>query len=685
MKRSILFSVFFIFTFTLFSQVPNYEFIVEPTEVMETKLDYMPGNYNSFTIRVQQEISTPYGLPAGGVYIVFQAAETYTTERRVYYAYITEDGNVTATDPVSMNDVLQGFPSLDIDLVTCDPFVAWHAKVENDNSYDVLSSYDLYHMMGSPGLWIDEFMVIDNPEVGLPLTGNDDDEFIWPNVFISSSSPLGGEYRRIYVYANNYTPTASGEFIENVILAYADFNTADLDAQSTLDWSYRTIELFDNWHAGIPEYIKPYKAMTVKENKVIFMGYNSNNEIFALVNENYGEGEFTYYSQPWLFPLDNPQNLDGSYLYEDNSGNPLNIRQQILHSRSMNVVFTDGDSEVSFLGAMGITIDDEAAYFDLDWNQIYPKIFSFDLYTNEFSFYDLYIKGANPSDDNPMVPWDLNEDGSVDSFDANGMVTWAQSFPYIYYDENYIDAYTNFKMPKNIYSAWESWHLVVWQDCLKAKLASQGVPGYEEWLDVPEIAICVTNNGGYSWSDPIFLNSNETPELAGMIPSFVYPGDMIEIISNSPGIYHGKLHLFFLDEYCYGPTYISPWPLNGGILQYAALDIDFYFVSAEEEEVPQPQITMYNYPNPFNPETTIYFETTNLHENSRIEIYNIKGQKIKTLECDESLVTRADGVGYSILWNGKDENNLPVGSGIYFYKLKIDGNPKAINKMILLK
>ncbi|NQV16966.1 MAG: T9SS type A sorting domain-containing protein [Armatimonadetes bacterium] len=673
MKKSILFLVFFIFTLSLFSQVPNYEFIVEPIELMETKYDYMPANYNSFPIRVQPEISTPYGLPAGGVYIVFQAQETYTTERRVYYAYIDEDGNVTATDPVSMNDVEQGFPSLDLDPITCNPFVAWHAKVEPDNSYDVLSSYDLYHMMGSPGLWIDEFIVIDNPEAGLPLTGNDDDEFIWPNVFIDSS-PLGGDYRRVYVYASNYTPTASGEFIENVILAYADFQTSDFDNQSTLDWSYRTIELFNNWHAGIPEYIKPYKAMTVQENKVVFMGYNSNNEIFALKNENYGEGEFTCYSQPWLFPLDNPQNLNGSYLYEDDSGNPLNIRQQILHSKNMNVVFTDCDSEVSFLGAMGITIDDEAGYFDLDWNQIYPKIFSFDLYTNEFSFYDLYIKGANPSDDNPMVPWDLNEDGLVDSFDANGMVTWAQSYPYIHFDENLIDVYTNFKITKSISSAWESWHLVVWQDCLKAKLASQYVPGYEEWLDVPEIAICAYS-GFLSWSDPIFLNSNETPELAGMIPSFVYPGDKIEFFD----YYHGKLHLFFLDENYYGPNGYYPWPMDGGILQYAALDIDFYFVSTEEEEVPQQQITMYNYPNPFNPTTTIQFSNEQNQQNEQIEleIYNIKGQEIKALTVTLS------GVEGSVVWNGTDKNNLPVGSGIYFYKLNLENSP--IRKMILLK
>ena len=91
-----------------------------------------------------------------------------------------------------------------------------------------------------------------------------------------------------------------------------------------------------------------------------------------------------------------------------------------------------------------------------------------------------------------------------------------------------------------------------------------------------------------------------------------------------------------------------------------------------------------NYPNPFNPETTIKFTTENTEKNTELIIYNLKGQKVKTLECDESLVTKADGVGYSITWNGRDENNQPVSSGIYFYELKL-GTFEETRKMILLK
>ena len=118
----------------------------------------MPGNYCGLPLRIQPEISQPYGLPAGGAYVVFHCSEITVAERRVYYAYIDADGNLTATNLVSSNYVRQGYPGIDIDPVTADPFVAWHAVVEPDNSYDVLSTYDLYHMMGWPGLWIDEFI-----------------------------------------------------------------------------------------------------------------------------------------------------------------------------------------------------------------------------------------------------------------------------------------------------------------------------------------------------------------------------------------------------------------------------------------------------------------------------------------------------------------------------------------------
>ena len=101
-------------------------------------------------------------------------------------------------------------------------------------------------------------------------------------------------------------------------------------------------------------------------------------------------------------------------------------------------------------------------------------------------------------------------------------------------------------------------------------------------------------------------------------------------------------------------------------------------VSAEDFQLPFLDFQLSNYPNPFNPETTISFSLTAKDaKNAKLEIYNLKGQKIKQYSIFNNQS--------SIIWDGTDTNNQPVGSGIYFYKLRIDENSKAINKMILLK
>ena len=106
---------------------------------------------------------------------------------------------------------------------------------------------------------------------------------------------------------------------------------------------------------------------------------------------------------------------------------------------------------------------------------------------------------------------------------------------------------------------------------------------------------------------------------------------------------------------------------------------DSTYTHVENEVVPTSDIKMYNYPNPFNPTTTICFETTNIHENTQIEIYNLKGQKIKTLP-----VTLSEDEG-SVVWNGTDNSGKPVSSGIYLYKLEAGGRYTSTKRMILLK
>jgi hypothetical protein len=85
-----------------------------------------------------------------------------------------------------------------------------------------------------------------------------------------------------------------------------------------------------------------------------------------------------------------------------------------------------------------------------------------------------------------------------------------------------------------------------------------------------------------------------------------------------------------------------------------------------------------NFPNPFNPTTTISFSISS-EANVNLSIYNVKGQKVTTL------VDEFKSAGYhTVQWNGKDNTGRDVASGIYFSKMR-SGKHAVTKKMILLK
>jgi len=86
-----------------------------------------------------------------------------------------------------------------------------------------------------------------------------------------------------------------------------------------------------------------------------------------------------------------------------------------------------------------------------------------------------------------------------------------------------------------------------------------------------------------------------------------------------------------------------------------------------------------NHPNPFNPETSISFSVAEDNVNTEINIYNIKGQKVRTLIND--ILPKGH---HSTLWEGKDDAGNKVGSGVYFTKMR-SGKFTNLKKMILMK
>ncbi len=102
------------------------------------------------------------------------------------------------------------------------------------------------------------------------------------------------------------------------------------------------------------------------------------------------------------------------------------------------------------------------------------------------------------------------------------------------------------------------------------------------------------------------------------------------------------------------------------------------FTGSDDVVAANGKLTARNYPNPFNPETQISF---NMPANGHVsvKVYNSKGQLVRTL-----MNANLDKGQKNITWNGTDNNNKNVASGVYFYKVET-ANQSVMNKMLLMK
>ena len=112
---------------------------------------------------------------------------------------------------------------------------------------------------------------------------------------------------------------------------------------------------------------------------------------------------------------------------------------------------------------------------------------------------------------------------------------------------------------------------------------------------------------------------------------------------------------------------------------FARMQSDLGFVSVDDElNAPLKNQLLGNYPNPFNPSTTIRF-TLEKSTPAQVTIYNQKGQLVKSFTLDNP----AKGMN-SITWNGTDDNGRSVANGVYLFRLK-SGSYTSTKKMVLMK
>jgi hypothetical protein len=459
--------------------------------------------------------------------------------------YQDDECNLTNVATIGTEDLHETQPSLSIDPVTGDPIVAWNRPD------GVVCSYDLYHL-GSPGLWKSPFYLID----ANTWTPDPEDDFRDPIIKIGQSPDPGK--RRVHILTRNYRMPITFEGYDMGLLMYADFDVNDFNNQSELNWTYSFImDLLNFDHTSLNF------TFDVSDDLVIIIGYDDNHNIYSYINENYGEGDFEFYNQEFKFPVSNPLNQDGTARFTDDQGNPYELFLGPHFSSNSNAIITADNEKILYPICFNLAAEPDIV--QVDECLLYPKVVTFNLSTEDFSFIDLHLKGADPDDNIPTLPWDVNEDGEVDSYDMNGRVDWIPSWPIYYYDNTlpYPLTMNNMRITQN-----EDNNVIAifWNDSSKAYFANySGVP---TWSCVPDIVATFSNDEGETWLDEQYLNSIATPELEDMIPEFFYPAD--KLVDIGYGEY--TLSAMFYNDFDYAPLGLNP-QIPGGELNISTFHI----------------------------------------------------------------------------------------------------------------
>jgi PKD repeat protein len=192
-------------------------------------------------------------------------------------------------------------------------------------------------------------------------------------------------------------------------------------------------------------------------------------------------------------------------------------------------------------------------------------------------------------------------------------------------------------------------------------------------------------------SDPYYANFEATP-LVGNTPLIVQFNDL----SSGENIESWEWDFDndgIIDSYEQNPQYtyqdtgyysvklrICNGPIEDGYIKN-----DYIHVAngngIDNEELHITNYELSNYPNPFNPTTTISFELPKNVVDVRVEIFNIKGQLIRQIKITDP----SSSIKNLVTWDGADINRNKVSSGIYLYQVKTDDNRSSFRKMLLLK
>ncbi len=212
----------------------------------------------------------------------------------------------------------------------------------------------------------------------------------------------------------------------------------------------------------------------------------------------------------------------------------------------------------------------------------------------------------------------------------------------------------------------------------------------------------LTPHNDWLYTPPLQLHANATYKLDFWYNSIPFPGDAC---AEKLDVQWGTLptassmtnQLFYNDnitndtyihyEQNFTPTadgkYFVGFHAFSDPIQFILLidDIKVTMVSSANEDLVGSTDTntlLGSYPNPFSPQTVINYQVKG-NEQINIDIYNARGQKVRTL------VNAMNAKGkHEVTWDGKDDNAQNVANGIYFCKMQ-SGTRNSVLKLLKLK
>lgn len=131
--------------------------------------------------------------------------------------------------------------------------------------------------------------------------------------------------------------------------------------------------------------------------------------------------------------------------------------------------------------------------------------------------------------------------------------------------------------------------------------------------------------------------------------------------------------------YTHGNVYPpTATPLQAGLaIKFTTIPPDNY-VANDDPHIQAPICLEQNYPNPFNPTTTISLSVKESGVAS-LSVFNTKGQLVRVL--NDGFISSGK---HSFIWDGKDGGGFPVASGLYLYRLSVNGETQT-RRMLLIK